>query len=58
MCRQEGNRLTTRQYNFTIIEVDNFVGGDGHVKKKAMLVNGRELMLLMAENGWDCALVG
>ncbi|KAL8354852.1 hypothetical protein RB601_000565 [Gaeumannomyces tritici] len=30
-----------RQYDFTITEVDNFVGGDGQVKKKAMLINGQ-----------------
>ncbi|KAL8386875.1 hypothetical protein RB595_010323 [Gaeumannomyces hyphopodioides] len=30
-----------RQYDFAITEVDNFVGGDGQVKNKAMLINGQ-----------------
>lgn len=29
------------QYTFVLTEVDNFIGGDGAVKKKAMLVNGQ-----------------
>ena len=28
------------QFDFTLTEVDDFVGGDGSIKKKAMLVNG------------------
>ena len=32
---------TTRQYTLNITEVDNWVGPDGAVKPKAMLVNGR-----------------
>ncbi|KUJ13129.1 ascomycete fungal laccase from thielavia arenaria [Mollisia scopiformis] len=31
----------TRPYTLTITEVDNYVGGDGQVKAKAMLVNGQ-----------------
>ena len=30
----------TRTYTFTLSEVNNYVGGDGVVKTKAMLVNG------------------
>lgn len=30
----------TRTYTFTLSEVNNYVGGDGVVKAKAMLVNG------------------
>lgn len=30
----------TRSYTFTLSEVNNYVGGDGVVKAKAMLVNG------------------
>ncbi|KAM7186241.1 laccase [Rhypophila sp. PSN 637] len=31
----------TRNYNFVITEIDNWVGPDGVVKKKAMLINGK-----------------
>ncbi|KAK1753358.1 putative laccase precursor [Echria macrotheca] len=31
----------TRTYTFTLTEVNNWVGGDGRVKVKAMLVNGQ-----------------
>jgi len=31
----------TRSYTFTLTEVNNWVGGDGRVKAKAMLVNGQ-----------------
>ncbi|CAK7232975.1 hypothetical protein SEUCBS140593_008445 [Sporothrix eucalyptigena] len=31
----------TRYYTFVLTEVDNYVGADGAVKKKAMLVNGQ-----------------
>jgi len=30
----------TRSYTLTLTEVDNYVGGDGQRKAKAMLVNG------------------
>ncbi len=30
----------TRTYTLTITEVDNYIGGDGVAKTKAMLVNG------------------
>ena len=33
--------LTGSKYTLTITEVDNFVGGDGATKVKAMLVNGK-----------------
>lgn len=29
------------QYTFTLTEVDNWVGGDGVAKTKAMLINGK-----------------
>lgn len=32
---------TPRQYNLVITEHDNWVGGDGVPKKKAMLINGQ-----------------
>jgi FtsP/CotA-like multicopper oxidase with cupredoxin domain len=30
-----------QQYNLEITEIDNWVGGDGVVKRKAMLINGQ-----------------
>lgn len=33
--------LTDNQYNFVISEFDNWLGPDGVVKKKAMLINGQ-----------------
>ena len=42
--------LTLVQYTFTITEVNNWVGGDGVAKAKAMLINGK-LTLCLAETG-------
>lgn len=38
---QVPNTGVTRQYNLVITEHDNWVGGDGLPKKKAMLINGQ-----------------
>ncbi|KAH8679113.1 ascomycete fungal laccase from thielavia arenaria [Tricladium varicosporioides] len=37
------NTGVTKSFTLTITEADNFVGGDGHIKTKAMLINGPTL---------------
>lgn len=41
------------QYTFTLTEVNNWVGGDGAQKVKAMLVNGWSLTL-KSVMAWVC----